>query len=262
MVDKKTIQPDAAQVVAAARDPHKVTGKEIIRSLVKDFIELHGDRLNSDDPAIIGGIGLFHDQPVTVITTDKGISMEERSAKHFGCPTPGGYRKALRLMKSAAKFHRPVITFVDTPGAYPGQSAEENGQGAAIAQNLLTISQLPTPVITVILGEGGSGGALALACGDQVWMLTNSTYSILSPEGFAAILWKNQQRVDEAAALMQLTPQDLYRKQVIEGIIDEPADHAQVIANIDRVLWPAVQQLQKMPTTTLLQRRHERYRKF
>lgn len=261
MVDEEK-QRSAAQIVAASRNPHKVTGKEIIHSLVKDFMELHGDRLNSDDPAIIGGIGLFHGQPVTVITTDKGNNFAERTAKHFGCPTPGGYRKALRLMKAAAKFHRPILTFVNTPGAYPGQSAEENGQGAAIAQNLLTMSQLPTPIITVILGEGGSGGALALACGDQVWMLANSTYSILSPEGFAAILWKNQQRTAEAAALMQLTPRELLQKSIIEGIIPEPASHRQVIANIDRILWSAVQKLQKLSTTALLQRRRERYRKF
>jgi acetyl-CoA carboxylase carboxyl transferase alpha subunit len=262
MVDKKSEPKTSAQVVAAARDPQKVTGLEIIHSLIDNFMELHGDREHGDDPAIIGGIGLFHGQPVTVITTDKGTGAEERAAKHFGCPTPSGYRKALRLMKAAAKFRRPVITFVNTPGAYPGQSAEENGQGDAIAQNLLEISRLKTPVLTVILGEGGSGGALALACGDAVWMLENSTYSILSPEGFAAILWKDQRRSNEAAELMRLTPPDLLDQKVIDGIIAEPADHQEVIANINQTLWPALQRFERLPEDELIARRHERYRKF
>lgn len=256
------VKRQAGQVVAAARDLHKVTGPEIIHSLINHFTELHGDRLGEDDPAIIGGIGLFHDLPVTVITTDRGQSAAERIAKHFGCPTPAGYRKSLRLIKQAAKFHRPVICLVNTPGAYPGQSAEEHGQGAAIAQNLLEISQVPTPIITIILGEGGSGGALALACGDQVWMLENSTYSILSPEGFASILWKDSSRADEAAAIMQLIPEDLLRKKVIDGIIEEPTDHAAVLSNIDRVLQQEISHLQKLSTTDLLRQRHDRYRQF
>lgn len=256
------VKRQAGQVVAAARDLHKVTGPEIIHSLINHFTELHGDRLGEDDPAIIGGIGLFHDLPVTVITTDRGQSAAERIAKHFGCLTPAGYRKSLRLIKQAAKFHRPIICLVNTPGAYPGQSAEEHGQGAAIAQNLLEISQVPTPIITIILGEGGSGGALALACGDQIWMLENSTYSILSPEGFASILWKDSSRADEAAAIMQLIPEDLLRKKVIDGIIEEPTDHAAVLSNIDKILQQEISHLQKLSTTDLLQQRHDRYRQF
>lgn len=252
----------ASQIVAASRADQKVTGTQIVHSLITDFMELHAGGVGSDDPAIIGGIGLFHEQPVTVIATDKGDSLEDKLKKHFGCPTPAGYRKSLHLMKQAAKFHRPVFCFVNTPGAYPGQEAEENGQGAAIAQNILEMSQLPTPIITVILGEGGSGGALALASGDQVWMLENSTYSILSPEGFASILWKDSSRAAEAAQIMQLTPRDLQRKHIIDGILEEPRDQQQVLRNIDQVLQQQLGQLQKIPVGELLKKRYERYRKF
>lgn len=258
----KVANKDAAAIVAAARGDQKITTKELIQQLFPDFIELHGDRLGTDDPAIIGGLASFNAQPVTVIATDRGRTVEERMATHFGCPTPGGYRKALRLAKQAAKFRRPVLFFVNTPGAYPGKSAEENGQGAAIADNILQIGQLPTPIITVIFGEGGSGGALALACGDAVWMLENSTYSILSPEGFASILWKDSSRAAEAATIMQLTPTDLLKKQIIEGIIDEPSDHQQVINNIGAVLKSELLRLEKYSTQELLSKRHERYRKF
>lgn len=252
----------APLIVVAARSDQKITTKELIRQLFPDFIELHGDHLGTDDRAIIGGLALFNDQPVTVIATDRGKTVEERMATHFGCPTPGGYRKALRLSKQAAKFHRPILFFVNTPGAYPGKSAEENGQGAAIADNLLQIGQLPTPIITVIFGEGGSGGALALACGDAVWMLANSTYSILSPEGFASVLWKDSHRADEAAEIMQLTPTSLLNKQVIEGIIAEPTDHQQVINNISTVLTSELTRLEQYSPEELMNKRHQRYRKF
>lgn len=252
----------AAEIVAAARSDDKITGRELIDGLITDFFEQHGDRLGGDDPAIIGGMGYFHGQPVTVITTHRGTTPEEKMATHFGCPSPSGYRKALRLMKQAAHFNRPIICFVNTPGAYPGQTAEENGQGVAIAQNLLTISQLPVPMITVILGEGGSGGALALSAGDEVWMLERSTYSILSPEGFASILWKDSRRADEAADLMQLTPQALLKQKIIEGVIDEPDDHQEVISKIDPILNQQLQQLETLTPTELITRRHERYRKF
>lgn len=256
------VKNNAATIVAAARSKQKITTKELITQLFPDFIKLHGDRCGTDDPAIVGGIANFAHQPVTVIATDRGTTIEERVATHFSCPTPGGYRKALRLAKQAAKFHRPVLFFVNTPGAYPGQSAEENGQGAAIATNLLQLGQLPTPIITVIFGEGGSGGALALACGDEVWMLENSTYSILSPEGFASILWKDSSRSDEAAEIMQLTPNDLLRKRVIEGIIPEPEDHHQVVVNIRDVLTKQLKKLNEFTSDELLHRRQKRYRKF
>ena len=252
----------AVEIVKAARSEEKITSAEILTQLFSDFIELHGDPNGTDDPAIKGGIADFHGQPVTVIATDRGQTIEERMACHFGCPEPGGYRKSLRLIKQAEKFKRPVFCFVNTPGAYPGQSAEENGQGAAIAQNLLEISQLAIPIITVVFGEGGSGGALALACGDEVWMLENGTYSILSPEGFASILWKDSSRAAEAAEIMQLTPQALKKQGIIEGIIAEPADHQAVIANLDEVLTRELAALQQLTPTELLQRRQQRFRKF
>lgn len=252
----------AAEIVAAARSDQKITTDELIKQLFPNFIELHGDRSGSDDPAIIGGLATLNGLPITVIATDRGTTVDERVATHFGCPTPGGYQKALRLAKQAAKFQRPVLFFVNTPGAYPGQSAEENGQGFAIADNLLQISQLATPIITVIFGEGGSGGALALACGDEVWMLENSTYSILSPEGFASILWKDSGRASEAAEIMQLTPTDLMKKKVIDGVIPEPSDHKEVIDNIGTVLQRELAKLRKYSAEELVQERHKRYRKF
>ena len=182
--------------------------------------------------------------------------------KHFGQPIPSGYRKVLRLVKLAEKFHRSVFLFVDTSGAYPGKSAEENGQGQAIAQNLLQIGQAATPIITVMYGEGGSGGALALACGDEVWMMENSVYSVLSPEGFASILWKDARKKEDAAEVMQLRPEDLLAKEVIEGIIDEPDDHKIVFQNIDQVLQREVAKLEKINGEELLQRRYQRFRKF
>ena len=252
----------AAEIVKTSRSESKITGVEIIKQLFPDFMELHGDRRGSDDPAIVGGLATFEGQPITVITTDRGKSIAERVAKHFGSPEPGGYRKALRLTEQAGKFHRPVVILVNTAGAYPGRSAEENGQGQAIAENLLAISQIPTPIITIIYGEGGSGGALALACGDQVWMLANSTYSILSPEGFASILWKDSSRADEAAEVMQMTPEALLKKQVIEGIIDESTDHQVTTKQIAEVLKRELPKLQQLTPEELLSQRHQRYRKF
>ncbi|MDO4903027.1 MAG: carboxyltransferase subunit alpha [Limosilactobacillus sp.] len=252
----------AAEIVAAARSDEKITTSELITHLFPDFIELHGDHAGTDDAAIVGGLATLNGQPVTVVATNRGTTIEERVETHFGCPTPGGYRKALRLAQQAAKFNRPVLFFVNTPGAYPGQSAEENGQGYAIADNLVKISQLKTPIITVIFGEGGSGGALALACGDAVYMLEDSTYSILSPEGFASILWKDSARADEAAEIMQITPQDLLKKQIIEGIIDEPDDHEQICKNIAEVLTEELAQLKQKTVDTLVQERQNRYRKF
>ena len=181
----------AAEIVKAARDKNKISARELIANVFDDFYELHGDRVMEDDLAMIGGIASFNGQPVTVIATDKGTTPQERSARHFGCPTPAGYRKAQRLMIQAAKFNRPVVVFVNTAGAYAGAEAEEQGQGYMIAQNLMVMSELKTPLITIITGEGGSGGALALAGGDSVWMLEKSIYSVISPEAFASILWKD-----------------------------------------------------------------------
>lgn len=261
-LEVKAMNRVAMDVVKAARSEAHVSGHELRLQLFPDFFELHGDGLSGDDPAIVGGLATFNGQPVTVITTSRGHSLEERMQKHFGQPEPSGYRKVLRLVKNAAKFHRPVFLFVDTAGAYPGKSAEENGQGEAIAQNLLQIGQMATPIITVMYGEGGSGGALALACGDEVWMLENSMYSVLSPEGFASILWKDADKVAEAASKMKLTPEDLLSLDVIEGIIDEPADHTVVCRNIKQRLETELAKLQAMSDDELLKRRYERFSKF
>ncbi len=210
-------ETSAYATVQAARAPRPYTTRELINGLVANFHELHGDRSSHDDPAVIGGIGWLDDQAVTVIATDKGNDLTERLQTHFGSPEPWGYRKALRLMKQAAKFHRPIVTLINTPGAYPGKEAEANGQGAAIADLLVTCADLPTPILAILVGEGGSGGALALAFGDEVWMTDKSMYSILSPEGFAAILWKDSSRAKEAAEVMQLTPRDLLAKKSVIG---------------------------------------------
>lgn len=252
----------ASEIVAAARGLKKVTANELIDGIFDDFFELHGDRKYSDDEAIIGGIALFNGIPITVIATDKGGTPEERIAKHFGCPEPSGYRKSLRLMKQAEKFNRPIVTFVNTSGAYPGRSAEENGQGEAIARNLLEMSDLKVPIISFIYGEGGSGGALALACGDQVWMLEDSMYSILSPEGFASILWKDSKRADEAAEVMQLTPEALLKQEIIEGIIPEFNSHRKVCKEIKKILAQELKNLTSLTKFELVKRRKERYRKF
>lgn len=252
-----------AQVVAAARSQAKITTPELIEHLFDDFFELHGDRQGSDDPAIVGGLARFCGRPVTVVATDKGKTPKQRVAKHFGSPEPAGYRKLLRLAKQAEKFGRPVVTFVNTAGAYPGRSAEEQGQGEALARCLLELGQLEVPLITFIFGEGGSGGALAMACGDRVYMLEDSIYSVLSPEGFASILWKDSQRADEAAEVMQLTPEALLEHGAIEGVIAEDEnDHLATVAAIKAVLKRDLELLVKKDPTELLAERYERFRKF
>jgi len=252
-----------AQVVAAARSQAKITTPELIEHLFDDFFELHGDRQGSDDPAIVGGLARFCGRPVTVVATDKGKTPKQRVAKHFGSPEPAGYRKLLRLAKQAEKFGRPVVTFVNTAGAYPGRSAEEQGQGEVLARCLLELGQLEVPLITFIFGEGGSGGALAMACGDRVYMLEDSMYSVLSPEGFASILWKDSQRADEAAEVMQLTPEALLEHGAIEGVIAEDEnDHLATVAAIKAVLKRDLELLVKKDPTELLAERYERFRKF
>ena len=190
---------DAYTKVKLARSSKRPTGVDYIKNIFRNFMELHGDRRFADDAAVVGGIGFLHDMPVTVIAIEKGHSARERMKRSFGAPNPEGYRKALRLMKQAEKFRRPVICFVDTSGAFCGVGAEERGQGQAIAENLMEMMTLDTPVISVLIGEGGSGGALALSVADRVWMLENSVYSVISPEGCASILWKDAGRADEAA---------------------------------------------------------------
>ena len=221
--ERQSVQEkDAWERVTISRKNDRPVGQDYIRILFSDFLEFHGDRCYGDDPAIIGGIARFAGIPVTVIAQVKGKSTKENVAHHFGMPSPEGYRKALRLMKQAEKFKRPILLFVDTPGAFCGIEAEERGQGEAIARNLFEMSSMKVPILSVVIGEGGSGGALALAVADEVWMLENAIYSVLSPEGFASILWKDSKRASEAAAVMKLTAADLKKLGVIEAVIAEP----------------------------------------
>lgn len=208
--------------VQLSRDRARPVGEDYIQALFTDFCELHGDRCFGDDAAVIGGIALFHGRPVTVIAQMKGRNTKDSVKRNFGMPSPEGYRKAKRLMEQAEKFRRPVICFVDTPGAFCGLEAEARGQGQAIAENLFTLSGLRTPVLSVVIGEGGSGGALALAVADEVWLLENSIYSILSPEGYASILWKDSKRAQEAAQVMKITAGDLLELGVVERVFAEP----------------------------------------
>ena len=221
--ERQSVQEkDAWERVTISRKNDRPVGQDYIRTLFSDFLEFHGDRCYGDDPAIIGGIARFAGIPVTVIAQAKGKSTKENVAHHFGMPSPEGYRKALRLMKQAEKFKRPILLFVDTPGAFCGIEAEERGQGEAIARNLFEMSSMKVPILSVVIGEGGSGCALALAVADEVWMLENAIYSVLSPEGFASILWKDSKRASEAAAVMKLTAADLKKLGVIEAVIAEP----------------------------------------
>ena len=253
--------------VQLSRKTDRPSGSDYIKALFTDFMEFHGDRNYGDDRAVIGGIAKFHGRPVTVIVQEKGTNTKENIAHNFGMPMPEGYRKALRLMKQAEKFHRPVICFVDTPGAFCGIEAEERGQGEAIARNLRELAGLKTPVLSMVTGEGGSGGALALAAGDQVWMLENSVYSILSPEGFASILWKDSTKAKEAAAVMKLTASDLYQKGIIEQVIPEPEKLTpeslwQVTERLDDRIRAFLKQYTVLSEEELLEMRYARFRKF
>ena len=207
--------------VRLARDNNRPTGLDYIKNIFEGFIELHGDRRFSDDAAVVGGIARLNGNPVTVIAIEKGHTAKERTFRNFGAPHPEGYRKALRLMKQAEKFGRPIICFVDTSGAYCGIGAEERGQGQAIAENLMEMSTLCVPIISILIGEGGSGGALALAVADRVWMLQNAVYSVISPEGCASILWKDSTKAQSAAASLKLTAEDAKSLGIIELILSE-----------------------------------------
>lgn len=253
--------------VCLARHPDRPKAIDFINGLFENFYELHGDRCFGDDHAIIGGIGYFHETPVTVIAQAKGKTLQENLDRHFGMCNPEGYRKALRLAKQAEKFHRPIITFVDTAGAYPGLEAEERGQAQAIADCLYTFSDLKTPVICVVLSEGGSGGALALSVADRICMLENAVYSVLSPEGFSSILWKDNSRVQEAAEVMKLTSYDLYDKGIIDYLIKEPTGGMQndlklVLHDLDRYLQETLQILKTTKEKEMLDKRYEKFRKM
>lgn len=247
--------------VKLARDNKRPTGQDYIKNIFKNFIELHGDRRYADDKAIIGGIGRLDGSPVTVIAIEKGHSSKERVERNFGAPHPDGYRKALRLMKQAEKFGRPIVCFVDTSGAYCGIGAEERGQGQAIAENLMEMSTLCVPVISILIGEGGSGGALALAVADRVWMLENSVYSVISPEGCASILWKDPAKADVAAASLKLTAEDAKSLGVIEHILSEnDIGQKEYYERIRALLTEEIAELAKDPD--LLQKRYDRFRRI
>lgn len=249
--------------VQAARGNQRPSGGEYVTRLVDSFIELHGDRRFGDDPAIVGGVGLLNGEPVTVIAMERGNTIEDRMRRKFGCPTPEGYRKALRLMKEAEKFKRPVICFIGSSGAYPGIEAEERGQGEAIAENLYEMMTLKTPIISVVVGEGGSGGALALGVGDAVVMLENSVYSVISPEGCATILWKDASKAAEAAEVLRLTAADLFEFGVVEKIIEE-TDRTQdeICSDLKSFLVSEIAKKQELTVDELLDERYKKFRKI
>lgn len=245
--------------VLLARSKDRAGVMDYIEELFEDFIEFKGDRLGKEDGSIVGGIAMFHQIPVTVIGHRKGKTTEENIKYNFGMTSPEGYRKALRLMKQAEKFKRPVITFIDTPGAYPGLEAESNGQSTAIAENIAAMSSLNTPVIAIITGEGSSGGALALGVADQVWMLENSVYSILSPEGFASILWKDSTRAAEACDVMKITAGELLEYGLIDDVIPE---NEQTMKTIDGMLLEELKKMKKMKGSAIARNRYEKFRKI
>lgn len=253
--------------VLKSREKERPVGKDYIDRLFTDFVELHGDRYYKDDPAVVGGIAYFHGKAVTVIAQCKGKTTKENLERNFAMPSPEGYRKALRLMKQAEKFQRPVICFVDTPGAFCGMEAEERGQGEAIARNLYEMSALKVPVLSIVIGEGGSGGALALAVADEVWMMENAVYSVLSPEGFASILWKDSKRASEAAGVMRLTAADLKELKVIEEIICEPEVYREdtmvpVLCELEEKMEHFLEQYGSLSEKQLTDRRYDRFRRM
>ena len=253
--------------VRLARDGKRPTGLDYIQNIFENFFELHGDRRFGDDEAVVGGIALLNESPVTVIAIEKGHTAKERSRRSFGAPMPEGYRKALRLMKQAEKFRRPIITFIDTPGAYPGKDAEERGQGEAIARNLMEMSGLTVPVLAIVTGEGSSGGALGLGVANHILMLENAVYSVLSPEGFASILWKDASRSGEACTMMKLTAQDLYTDGIVEEIIAEPLGGAQrgrqlLFSRLDTAIAAHLAALCKMSGKALADQRYKKYRRI
>ena len=254
---------EIGRIIKQARDQARLTALDFAKGIFEDFVELHGDRNFRDDGAVIGGLGRLGNQAVTVIGIQKGKNLQDNLKRNFGQPHPEGYRKALRLMKQAEKFGRPIVTFINTAGAYPGLGAEERGQGEAIARNLLEMSDLKVPIIAIIIGEGGSGGALALAVADRVWMLENSMYAVLSPEGFASILWKDGSRAMEAAELMKITSYELLKMGVVDQVIPERGYFAaELMEQVKAELIRELDQLQQLPLEDLLEQRYQRFRKY
>ncbi|MBF0778496.1 acetyl-CoA carboxylase carboxyl transferase subunit alpha [Streptococcus cuniculi] len=253
---------EIAKIIRQARDQARLTSLDYARLLLDDFMELHGDRQFRDDGAVIGGVGFLGGQPITVVGIQKGKSLQDNLKRNFGQPHPEGYRKALRLMKQAEKFGRPILTLINTAGAYPGIGAEERGQGEAIARNLMEMSDLKVPIIALIIGEGGSGGALALAVADQVWMLENTIYAVLSPEGFASILWKDASRAMEAACLMKITSYELLEMGVIDRVMSEQGSQQELVERLKQELIVTFQHLSALPAEQLVAKRYERFRKY
>ena len=254
---------DAYEKVKLARAKGRPTAAQYIEHIFQDFIELHGDRRYADDAAIMGGLALLNGEPVTVIGIEKGTDTMEKVRRNFGSPAPEGYRKALRLMKQAEKFHRPVFCIVDTSGASCDMGAEERGQGQAIAENLMEMMTLKTPVVSLFIGEGGSGGALALAVADQVWMMENAYYSVISPEGCASILWKDPKKVREACECLKLTAQDMLELGTAEMVFPEPEEGLEEVwKRIRDALTETFAASERMPMEELLERRYQRFRKF
>lgn len=253
----------AYERVRIARGAKRPTGIDYLQNVFHGFFELHGDRRYADDPAIVGGLAYLGATPVTVIAIEKGHTAKERVQRGFGAPQPEGYRKALRLMRQAEKFHRPVVCFVDTSGAGCNVGAEERGQGEAIAECLTTMSTLQTPVLSILIGEGGSGGALALAAGDRVWMLENAVYSVISPEGCATILWKDAAKAEQAAEELKLTADDALALGVVESVIPEAGlGEPEFYDALAQRLMREVDALTEMPIQELLSARYARFRRF
>lgn len=253
--------------VFVSRHPERPYTLDYIENIATDFIELHGDRLFKDDPAIVGGFCKIDGKKVLIVGHQKGRTTEEKIYRNFGMANPEGYRKALRLFKMAERFSIPIVTFIDTPGAYPGLEAEEHGQGEAIARNLMEMSGLKVPIISFVIGEGGSGGALGLGVSDKIYMLENSVYSVISPEGCAAILYKDASRAEEAAENLKITAQSLYKLGVIDGIVEEPAggahrDHKCIALNLKNIILSSFSELEKISVEELVENRYNKFRKM
>lgn len=265
IITQKLDNKTAWERVSLARMVERPTALDYIEKIFGSFIEFHGDRYFSDDSAVVSGIALLNGEPITIIAHQKGRNTAEKIKRNFGSPHPEGYRKGLRLMKQAEKFNRPILCLVDTQGAFCGTGAEERGQGEAIARNLLEMSSLKTPIITIVIGEGGSGGALAFAVSDEVWMLENAVYSILSPEGFASILWKDSSRAKEAAEIMKITAKDLKEYGIIDRVLKEPnggahKDVDKMSALIKKELIESFSMLKKQPLEELVEKRYNKFR--
>lgn len=253
--------------VEIARNPKRKTSLDYINSIFDDFIELHGDRNFKDDKAIVCGLGKIGKQNYTIIAEQKGRTTKENIERNFGMPNPESYRKAIRFMKQAEKFNRPVITFIDTKGAYPGLGAEERGQGEAIAKSMFEMAKLKVPVISIVIGEGSSGGALAIGVANKVFMLENAIYSILSPEGYSSILWKDSSRFKEAAEKMKLTAKDLYSLKIIDKIINEPIkmeeeDFAKVSEDIKKAIKKEISRMNKLSKEDVIEERYAKFREI